>query len=134
MAGPLASIAAVGMQNVAQQPPRPQLEKATPSKFDAIIDKKAEQTKPVVEASPKIFVQNIDKTRSTISAILSSLEQGNNRIDAMLKTSMSKKSMSNQELLAMQAGMYRYTQELDLCSKVVDKAVNGLKDVLKTQV
>ena len=42
--------------------------------------------------------------------------------------------MSNQELLSMQAGMYKYTQELDLVSKVVEKATSGLKDTLKTQV
>ena len=34
----------------------------------------------------------------------------------------------------MQAGMYKYTQELDLVSKVVEKATSGLKDTLKTQV
>ena len=36
--------------------------------------------------------------------------------------------MSNAELLSLQAGMYKYTQELDLTSKVVEKATSGLKD------
>jgi hypothetical protein len=30
--------------------------------------------------------------------------------------------------------MYRYTQELDLVGKVVEKATTGFKDVVKTQV
>lgn len=131
MAGPLSQIAAAGLQKAVEQPPRPQFEKITPSKFDAVMDKKAEINKPVDQVQK---TQNISKTTNTISAIMSSLEQGNARIDALLKTSLSKKNMSNQELLVMQAGMYKYTQELDLCSKVVDKAINGLKDVLKTQV
>lgn len=134
MAGPLSNIAAAGLQKIAEQPPQPKLEKLTPSKFDGVMDKKAEASKPT-EPLQKIFSsQPISKTTNTISSILSSLEQGNARVDALLKSSLSKKSMSNSELLAMQAGMYKYTQELDLCSKVVDKAVNGLKDVLKTQV
>ena len=38
------------------------------------------------------------------------------------------------ELLSLQAGMYKYSQELDLTSKIVEKATSGLKDTLKTQV
>ncbi len=30
--------------------------------------------------------------------------------------------------------MYKYTQELELTGKVVEKATSGLKDTLKTQV
>lgn len=134
MAGPLSQIAAAGLQKAVEQPPRPQFEKTAPSKFDAVMDKKAEVTKPIEQLQKTPSIQNISKAKNVISSILSSLEQGNARVDALLKSSLSKKSMSNQELLAMQAGMYKYTQELDLCSKVVDKAVNGLKDVLKTQV
>jgi hypothetical protein len=47
---------------------------------------------------------------------------------------MSGKNFSNGELLSLQASMYKYTQELDLTSKVVEKATSGLKDVVKTQV
>ena len=36
--------------------------------------------------------------------------------------------------MALQAGMYKYTQELELTGKVVEKATSGLKDTLKTQV
>ena len=134
MAGPLSQITVTGLQKVVEQPPRPQIEKTAPSKFDAVMDKKAEANKSVEQIQKIPSTQNISKANGVISSIMSSLEQGNARIDALLNTSLSKKNMSNQELLAMQAGMYKYTQELDLCSKVVDKAVNGLKDVLKTQV
>ena len=47
---------------------------------------------------------------------------------------MSGKNFSNSELLSLQAGMYKYSQELELTSKVVEKATSGLKDTLKTQV
>ena len=50
------------------------------------------------------------------------------------RSGCSGKPFSNAELLSLQASMYRYTQELDLVGKVVEKATTGLKDVVKTQV
>lgn len=87
---------------------------------------------PVAKTQPSAFDAKLE-AKSIAANIVHSIEAGGMRVDAILKTAMNK-TMSNGELLAMQAGMYRYTQELDLCSKVVDKAVNGLRDVLKTQV
>ena len=78
--------------------------------------------------------QEVSKSTSMISGMMSSLEKGQVNIDKIINGSMNGKPMSNQELLQLQAGMYKYTQELDLCSKVVEKATSGLKDTLKTQV
>lgn len=41
--------------------------------------------------------------------------------------------LSPQELLALQAGVYRYTQELELVSKVVDKATQAVRSTLQSQ-
>jgi hypothetical protein len=62
------------------------------------------------------------------------MEKGQASLDKLINGSMSGKSFNNAELLQMQAGMYKYTQELDLTSKIVEKATSGLKDTLKTQV
>ncbi len=78
--------------------------------------------------------QEVSKATSMMSGMMSSLEKGQANIDKLINGGLSGKPMSNQELLQMQAGMYKYTQELDLCSKVVEKATSGLKDTLKTQV
>ena len=53
---------------------------------------------------------------------------------AFIEAGASGKKFSNAEMLSLQASMYKYTQELDLTSKVVEKATSGLKDVVKTQV
>jgi hypothetical protein len=76
----------------------------------------------------------VSKSGSMISSMMANLEKGQSHIDKMINGGLSGKSMSNQELLSLQAGMYKYTQELDLVSKVVEKATSGLKDTLKTQV
>lgn len=77
----------------------------------------------------------VSKSSSMMSSMMANLEKGQAHIDKLINGGISGgKSMSNQELLSMQAGMYKYTQELDLVSKVVEKATSGLKDTLKTQV
>lgn len=77
----------------------------------------------------------VSKSSSMMSSMMANLEKGQVHIDKLINGGISNgKAMSNQELLAMQAGMYKYTQELDLVSKVVEKATSGLKDTLKTQV
>lgn len=76
----------------------------------------------------------VGKSTSMMSSIVNNLEKGQVNIDKMLDGSLASKNLSNADLLQLQAGMYKYTQELDLVSKVVEKATSGLKDTLKTQV
>ena len=78
--------------------------------------------------------REVGKGQSAIMDMISSMERGQANMDKLINTSMSGVQFSNQELLQMQAGMYRYTQELELTGKVVEKATTGLKDTLKTQV
>jgi exonuclease VII small subunit len=69
-----------------------------------------------------------------MSQVVSSLEKGQLNLEKLISQGASGKQFSNSELLSLQASMYKYTQELDLTSKVVEKATSGLKDTLKTQV
>ncbi|MDY7225539.1 ATP-dependent helicase HrpB [Hyalangium rubrum] len=69
-----------------------------------------------------------------MTTMLDSLEKGQGNLEKLMKAGASGKQFSNAELLSLQASMYKYTQELDLTSKVVEKATSGLKDVVKTQV
>lgn len=66
--------------------------------------------------------------------MIADMEKGQSVIDKLIKAGISGKSFNNGELLALQAGMYKYVQELELTGKVVEKATTGLKDTLKTQV
>ena len=65
---------------------------------------------------------------------MGNMEKGQASLDKLINGAASGKTFSNAELLSLQAGMYKYSQELDLTSKVVEKATSGLKDTLKTQV
>ncbi len=72
------------------------------------------------------------KSQKMLSGFMDSIEKGAAHLDKIMSSDMSK--ISNGELLKLQAGMYKYTQELELTGKVVEKATTGLKDTLKTQV
>jgi hypothetical protein len=78
--------------------------------------------------------QETSKSGSMLSHVVSELEKGQLNMEKLIKAGASGKNFSNAELISLQAGMYKYTQELDLTSKVVEKATSGLKDTLKTQV
>jgi len=69
-----------------------------------------------------------------ITGLLGDIEKGQGLMDKLIGGGLSGQQFSNSELLALQAGMFKYTQELELTGKVVEKATTGLKDTLKTQV
>lgn len=69
-----------------------------------------------------------------ISHSFTSTERNWNSVSQLMKSALTKKDMSMQDCLKLQAIMQKYSMELDLTGKVVEKATNGLKDTLKTQV
>lgn len=96
---------------------------------------KADTTKKVQGAAGKESSQGTAGTsRNMLTQLVEELEKGQVKLDKLIEMGSKGKEFSNTELLALQAGMYKYSQELDLTSKVVEKATNGLKDTLKTQV
>lgn len=85
-------------------------------------------------ADPVAQKAEVGKGSDMLMGMMSSMERGQSSLDKLIAGGVSGKSFSNSELLALQAGMYKYTQELELTGKVVEKATSGLKDTLKTQV
>jgi hypothetical protein len=77
---------------------------------------------------------DVSKSGSALMGMMGNMEKGQASLDKLINGAASGKTFSNAELLSLQAGMYKYSQELDLTSKIVEKATSGLKDTLKTQV
>lgn len=55
-------------------------------------------------------------------------------VDRGLSAAMSGRQMSAPQLLVLQAQVIQYSQELEVASRVVDKATGAVKQVLQTQV
>lgn len=62
-----------------------------------------------------------------------SIERGKSFLDRAMRAARNGRAFSNEELIAVQAGVYRYTHELELASKLVDKATNAVKTTLQSQ-
>ncbi len=59
---------------------------------------------------------------------------GQDQLEGIMKLALSGRKFSSSELLALQAGVYRFTQELELTSKVVEKTTSAVKQTMNTQV
>lgn len=88
---------------------------------------------PQYQLEPQVppFEKVMEKWLRQTGAVM---EQREASLELLVREATSGRSFSNAELLALQATMHRYSLELELVSKVVQTAVQGLKDLLHTQV
>jgi hypothetical protein len=74
---------------------------------------------------------------SPFAAILHGLGREIDRGETMVRRATagatSGRELGNVELLALQAGVYRYSEAVDLSAKLVDRATNGVKTILQGQ-
>jgi hypothetical protein len=71
---------------------------------------------------------------SKLGNMLQKLIGGQDKMTQIMNLALSHRQFSPAELLAMQAGVYRFSQEIELTSKVVEKATSGIKQTMNTQV
>jgi hypothetical protein len=86
-------------------------------------------------ASPSTRIGATEKVEeSKLQGMIDNLVNGQDKMTKIMQMALSGRQFGPSELLAMQAGVYRYSQELDLTSKVVQQATSGIKQTLNTQV
>jgi hypothetical protein len=67
-------------------------------------------------------------------ALLERVAAAENRIDALLRAAAGGKTFSPGELLALQASVFRYSQTVEVVSRVADRLVGAVKQTMGTQV
>jgi len=72
--------------------------------------------------------------RSKTVDMLEKMMSGQNKMGKIMDMALSGKQFNPAELLAMQAGIYKFSQELELTSKVVEKTTSSIKQTMNTQV
>ena len=96
------------------------------------------QTQQVQGVNPDTGVKPVEKkseaTEAGLKGLLQQVVDGQGKLDQIIKMATSGKTYGNQELLAVQAAVYKFSQELELTSKVVEKATSGVKQTMQTQV
>jgi hypothetical protein len=66
--------------------------------------------------------------------VLVHLVEGQRRLDELVRAALGGRSFTVQELIAIQAAVLRYTQEIEVVSRVVDRLTSAVKTTLQTQV
>ncbi len=62
-----------------------------------------------------------------------SIVRGERMVNRAVRAARSGKVFSQEELIALQAGVYRYTQELELAAKLVDKSTQAVRRTVESQ-
>jgi len=106
----------------------------TQSAADVLRTAQAQQVGGVDKSIDVKNVEATTKTEGGLKAVLQQVVEGQNKLDQIIKMATSGKTYGNQELLAIQASVYKFSQELELTSKVVEKATSGVKQTMQTQV
>ncbi len=102
------------------------IEKAAPD--EKIQDKKLDEIKEITPS------QVVASKETLIRNIFQNLDAGHKKIESILRVSLSGVKLSQQELLTLQMRVYKFTQEVELISKLVEKGTSGVKQVVNTQV
>jgi len=81
-------------------------------------------------------IKTVQKAESGkgLRKLLNQVVEGQNKLDDIIKMATSGRKYGQQDLLAIQASVYKFSQELELTSKVVEKATSGIKQTMQTQV
>ncbi len=123
-----------GFQNVMQAQQTQQVQEVQEAKQVNKATSILQQAK-INQSLPTTRVGAAAKAKqSQAMKMLEGLIGGQDKMTQIMKMALSGRQMSPPELLAMQAGIYRFSQELELTSKVVEKATSGLKQTMNTQV
>jgi hypothetical protein len=64
---------------------------------------------------------------------VASIARGERLVEGVVQAARRGATFSNEQLIAIQAGVYRYTQELELAGKLVDKATGAVRQTLQSQ-
>jgi hypothetical protein len=76
-------------------------------------------------------VQSTEPLTEAGRRLLSRISRGERFVEQVVRGAASGAAYTPADLLAIQAQVYRYTQEVELVSKFVDRATNAVKTVLQ---
>ncbi len=101
----------------------------TANAADVLLQAKVNSTLPSTRVGEAAKAE-----RSKMAGMLEQLIGGQDKMTKIMNMALSGRQFSPSELIAMQAGVYRFSQELELTSKVIEKATSGIKQTMNTQV
>jgi hypothetical protein len=92
-----------------------------------------QQLNPVEQAQKTGEIPKITDM-SSLQQVVDRLKAGQGRLNTLISQSTSGRTYSPQEMIGLQAEISTITSEIQLCSKIVEQGVNGVKQTLQMQV
>lgn len=71
--------------------------------------------------------------RDHLARAAARLSEGDAALDASMRRAMRGEGLDQGQLIALQSGVYRYSQEMELASRLVDRATQAVKQTLQSQ-
>src|SRR5580704_9394757 len=107
--------------------------------FVAVLDERPQSaaTAPAVTSAASAPAATMPARRSPAGPVRAMLERAmgsEKQIDALLDAAARGKTFKPCELLAMQASVARYSQTVEVVSRVADRLVGAIKQTMGTQV
>ena len=96
--------------------------------FRTVLEAKPGHGTPPPQPSPPISASN------AVRGVLERAVAAERNIDALLAAAARGKTFSPGDLLALQATVFRYSQTVEIVSRVADRLVGAVKQVMGTQV
>jgi hypothetical protein len=100
------------------------MERIPPAAPSALPNEPASSTASSPSRSPELEFSQV------LEALGSQMDRGQRLMRGVLHTPA---ALAPQQLLALQAGIYRYAEVVDLSTKLVDRASNAVKTTLQSQ-
>ena len=102
-----------------------------------VVEEKAVMKREAGARPPAEVARSEDQGPSPFARILRGLGREVDRGETLVRRATagaaSGQELGSMELLALQAGVYRYSEAVDLSAKLVDRAASGVKTVLQGQ-
>jgi type III secretion system YscI/HrpB-like protein len=100
---------------------------------------KTKSIREVAGTQPTQKTEQVQKTTETkpsrgAERFLEGLTERKNDVDRLMQQAIKGKSFNNKELIVLQYKVSNFSLEMDLVSKVVEKASGGIKQAMNTQV
>ncbi len=112
-----------------------------PARFGDFLDRTASSRAPAVHQgtpSPSVTrmpaagrADPMEPWSRAGRQLLSRVARGERYVENVIRQALSGRAFTPADLLALQAQVYRYTQELELVSKLVDRAGSSLRTILQ---
>ncbi|MBI2571518.1 MAG: hypothetical protein HYV63_31295 [Candidatus Schekmanbacteria bacterium] len=121
-----------------ESPEVDQIQQAQPQQQNEAVAAPERIDQPVeeVQKTSEAQMQRISDTakKDPIAQVLQDLSSGHRKLDRLVELASSNTQLSPTQMIAVQAGVNKITEELEMASKVVENAVSGFKQTMQQQI